>query len=143
MTLPARSQHRSLIPDFRDLLEMFPTMGGLRPALDVNSIRIEDRTEEDRYVLRAELPGVDPDNDVDITVHNGLLTIEAQRSEQKSEGGQSEFRYGSFARTVALPSGAKEDAIEASYDHGILTVTVTLERPEDTARHIKVKHNNG
>lgn len=141
MSQPERSHSRPLIPDFRDLLEMLPTMGGLRPALDLHSIRVEDRVEEDTYVLRAELPGIDVDNDLAITVHNGLLTIEAQRSEEQAEGGRSEFRYGSFARTVALPTGAKEDAIDASYEGGILTVRVELSKPEETRRQIPVRHD--
>ncbi|OQO93880.1 Hsp20/alpha crystallin family protein [Saccharomonospora piscinae] len=141
MSQPERAHPRSLIPDFRDLLEMFPTMGGLRPSLDLHGIRVEDRTEGNRYVLRAELPGIDADNDLSITVHNGLLTIEAQRSEERAEGGRSEFRYGSFARTVALPTGAKEDGIEASYDDGILTVTVELSTPEENVKQIPVRHD--
>lgn len=141
MSQPERSHGRPLIPDFRDLLEMLPTMSGLRPALDLHSIRIEDRIESDTYVLRAELPGVDVDRDLNITVHNGLLTIEAQRTEEQSESGRSEFRYGSFARTVALPTGAKEDAIDASYDNGILTIRVELSKPEESRRQIRVRHD--
>ncbi|EIE99485.1 Hsp20/alpha crystallin family protein [Saccharomonospora glauca] len=136
-----RSHGHSLIPDFRDLIEMLPTMGGLRPALDLHSIRIEDRIEGNTYVLRAELPGIDVDKDLTITVHNGLLTIEAERSEEQSEGGRSEFRYGSFARTVALPTGAREDAIDASYDDGILTIKVELSKPEENRRQIRVRHD--
>lgn len=139
MNQPERAHGRSLIPDFRDLLEMFPTMGGLRPALDMHGVRIEDHIEGNRYVLRAELPGIDVDNDLNITVHNGLLTIEAQRSEEKSRADRSEFRYGSFARTVALPSGAKEDTIDASYDDGIVTVTVGLSSPEEDVTHVRVR----
>ncbi len=80
------------------------------------------------------------DNDLEITVHNGLLTIEAERKEEETEGGRSEFRYGSFARTVALPSGAREDGIDAEYDNGILTVRVPLSKPEDKRRQIRVRH---
>lgn len=140
MSQPERSHGRALIPEFRDLLDMLPTMSGLRPALDLHSIRVEDRIEGDTYVLRAELPGIDVDNDLKITVHNGLLTIEAERKEEETEGGRSEFRYGSFARTVALPSGAREDGIDAEYDNGILTVRVPLSKPEDKRRQIRVRH---
>lgn len=139
MTVPARRQSHSLLPDFQELIDMFPTFGALRP-FDFHTIRVEDKVEEGRYLLRAELPGVDVDNDLNLTVSNGLLTIEATRSEEKAEKGRSEFRYGSFSRTVALPEGAKEDTIEASYDDGILTVTVELGRTEERAKQIPVRH---
>lgn len=141
MNQPERSSGRSVIPDFRDLFDMLPTMGGLHPALDLHGIRVEDRIEDGTYVLRAELPGIDVDQDLELKVHNGLLTIEAQRSEQESGGGRSEFRYGSFTRTVALPTGAREDTIDASYNNGILTVRVELSTPEDSARQIRVRRD--
>jgi HSP20 family protein len=87
--------------------------------------------QDGSYVLRAELPGIDPDKDVDITVHQGRLTIKAERSEKKEAKGRSEFCYGSFVRTVTLPAGANEDDIKASYDKGILTVSVGV--PEQAA----------
>ena len=80
--------------------------------------------EDGHYVLRAELPGIDPDKDVDTTVRDGRLTIKAERTEKKETKGRSEFSYGSFARSVTLPAGADEDDIKATYDKGILTVSV-------------------
>ena len=71
-------------------------------------------------------PGVDPGKDVDITVRDGVLTIKAERTEKKESNGRSEFSYGSFIRSVTLPAGADEDAIKASYDKGILTVSVPV-----------------
>ena len=64
--------------------------------------------------VRAEMPGVDPANDVDITVRGGRLTIRAARSEKSESKGRSEFSYGSFSRTVSLPPGADEDDITAT-----------------------------
>lgn len=138
MSLPARRQSRSLFPDFQELWEMFPNFGALRP-LDQHTIRVEDKIEGNRYILRAELPGMDVDKDVNITVSNGLLTIEGKRSEEKTEKGHSEFRYGSFTRTVALPEGAKEDTADASYENGILTVTVELGKTEEPTKQIRVR----
>ena len=99
-------------------------------------IRLEDELKEGRYEVRAELPGVDPAKDVDITVRDGVLTIKAERTEKESNG-RSEFSYGSFVRAVSLPQGADEDAITASYDKGILTVSVPVtepSRPRSTSR---------
>jgi Molecular chaperone (small heat shock protein) len=52
------------------------------PHGGAHALRIEDRLEQDRYVVRAEIPGVDPDKDVQITVDDGVLTISAERHEE-------------------------------------------------------------
>lgn len=102
-------------------------------------IRVEENLEKGRYTLRAELPGVDPAKDVDISVREGQLTIKAERTERKEEGTRSEFHYGSFYRSIPLPVGAKEDDIDASYTDGILTVTVPVSESETPEKHIEIK----
>ena len=109
---------------------------------DTHLIRLEDEIEDGHYVVRAEMPGIDPAKDVDITVHDGQLTIKAERSEKKESKGRSEFSYGSFTRTVSLPAGADEDDIKASYDKGILTVSVAVPKGEPAAKHITVQAAN-
>ena len=78
-------------------------------------------------VVRAELPGVKQE-DVDITLHDGVLTISGERkAEQEEERGGyyvRERRYGSFSRSLALPEGIDESKIHARYDNGVLEVTV-------------------
>ena len=139
--LPARRQPRSWLPawsDFwSDLWTGFPSLAAMRQG---HLIRLEDEVQDGHYVLRAELPGIDPAKDVDITVSNGQLTIKAERSEKKETKGRSEFSYGSFTRSVTLPAGANEEDIKASYDKGILTVDVAV--PEQAApveKHITVQ----
>src|SRR5918992_238937 len=74
------------------------------------------RKPED-LVIRAELPGIDPEKDVEITLRDGLLTIRGERrhEERTSENGISRFESasGSFERSVVLPQGVKEDDITA------------------------------
>jgi HSP20 family molecular chaperone IbpA len=89
-------------------------------------VRVEDYVSEGQYVVRAELPGIDPEKDVEITVDDGVLTVKAERREEKKEGGRSEFRYGSFTRTVTLPTGADEENVAASYSDGILEVRTPI-----------------
>jgi HSP20 family molecular chaperone IbpA len=101
-------------------------------------LRMEDRQEEDRYVVRAEIPGIDPDKDVEITVSDGVLTIAAERREEVSEKGRSEFHYGSFMRQVSLPAGAVEDKLAARYQDGILEITVPIEAIQAEPRTIPV-----
>ena len=103
-----------------------------------HALRIEDHLEDDKYVLRAEIPGIDPDKDVKITVSDGVLTISAERREKVSEKGRSEFHYGSFLRRVSLPPGAAEDKLVARYDEGILEVTVPLAAAQVEPRTIPV-----
>ncbi|MCV7071143.1 Hsp20/alpha crystallin family protein [Mycolicibacterium rufum] len=105
-------------------------------ALD---IKVADEIADGTYQLHAEIPGVDPAEDVHVTVSDGVLTINAERTETTDANGRSEFSYGSFTRAVTLPAGADEESITASYDKGILTVTVPLEEPETPERHVAVE----
>ncbi|HEX7427343.1 MAG TPA: Hsp20/alpha crystallin family protein [Mycobacterium sp.] len=68
----------------------------------------------------------------------GLLTIKALRTRTTESNGLSEFSYGSFTRTVSLPAGADEDDISATYDRGILTVSVPLSDTASTEKHVDV-----
>ena len=136
--LSIRRQPRSLFPEFSELFAGFPSLAGVRPVFDAPVMRLEDEMKDDRYVVRAEMPGVDPGKDIDITVRDGQLTIKAERSEKKDFDGRSEFSYGSFARTVSLPAGADEDDIKATYDKGILTVSVGVSEPAPAEKHVQV-----
>ncbi|BBY37291.1 alpha-crystallin [Mycobacterium mantenii] len=137
-TLPATQKPRSLLPEFSDFFAAFPSFAGIRPLFDTRLMRLEDEMAEGRYEVRAEIPGIDPDKDVDVTVRDGQLTIKAERSEKKEFDGRSEFSYGSFVRTVSLPAGADEDDIRATYDKGILTVSVKVSEPASAEKHVQV-----
>lgn len=126
------------------LTELFDWFGSGWPAVAEwrrdagHALRIEDRLEDDRYLVRAEVPGIDPDKDVEITVSDGVLTIAAERREEVSEKGRSEFHYGAFVRRVSLPAGAVEDKLAARYQDGILEVTVPVEAVKAEPRTIPV-----
>lgn len=138
--LPARRQPRSLLPELSELFSGFPSWAGRWPPIEGHLIRLEDQMEDGHYVVRAELPGIDPAKDVDITVCDGQLTIRAERTEKQEVKGRSEFSYGSFVRSVTLPAGANEEDISATYDNGILTVSVAVAEPAVPAeKHITVQ----
>lgn len=137
-TLPAAQKPHTLFPEISDLLAGFPSFAGIRPMFDTRLMRLEDEMKDGRYEVRAEIPGVDPAKDVDITVRDGQLTIKAERSEKKEFDGRSEFSYGSFVRTVSLPAGADEDDIKATYDKGILSVSVAVSKPAPAEKHVKI-----
>lgn len=115
-----------------------PSIAGLRPFFDNNLLRMEDETCDSRYEVRVELPGVDPIEDIEVTVRDGELTIKAERAQSADTDGRSEFSYGSFARTIPLPVGADEDDIHATYDRGILTVSVTLSDDAPVEKYVEV-----
>jgi len=142
-TLSVRRHPRSLFPELSELFAGIPSLAGMRPVLDTHVMRLEDEMKDGRYVVRAEMPGVDPAKDIEITVRDGQLTIRAERSEKKDFDGRSEFSYGSFARTVSLPAGADEDNIEATYDQGILTVSVGVSEPKPAERRVQVRPAGG
>jgi HSP20 family protein len=98
-------------------------------------LRVEEYREAGFLVVKAEVPGIDPDRDVDITLAGNQLQISVRREERSEhkdkEGYRSEFRYGTSTRTVSLPAAVNQDDIRASYTDGILEVRVPL--PEESA----------
>jgi len=127
---------RTMFPDLVDWFE--EPLLTLRPYL-VQPIRVEEYAEDGRYLVKAELPGIDPEKDVEVTVGSSCLTIHAERSDKTEGKHRSEFRYGSFTRSLTLPGNAVEDDVTASYDDGILTVSIGLKGEKEAARKIEVK----
>lgn len=113
---------------FRDMFRGFFGEGWADWPTEAKPMKVEEFVEDGTYVIRAELPGMDPDEDVDITVADGILHLTATREEKSEEerpdGYRSEFHYGSLRRSIRLPEGAKADDITASYVDGILEVRV-------------------
>ena len=138
--LPESYLGKSPISELSDTFGGFPSWG-LRPLFtDGRLIRLEEDMSDGHYLVRAELPGIDPGKDVDITISDNRLTIKAERSERKHANGRSEFSSGSFVRTITLPSGANADDIKATYDDGILTVDVAVPKESAPAvKHVAVK----
>jgi HSP20 family protein len=91
---------------------------------------IEMRADGSDVLITFELPGVDVENDVDIEVADGRLTVSGQRrdrTEERDEAGKvlvRELRYGSFRRDFALPEGVTAEQVDATYDQGLLHVRV-------------------
>lgn len=123
-----------------DWFESAPPMVGWRLVQDLQGLHIEESVDGDHYVVRADVPGVDPERDVQVTVHEGVLRITATRRGPVSDKTRSEFRYGTFARTVVLPAGAREDDIHASCADGVLTVRVGVGETEHPTRKIAIEH---
>jgi len=102
------------------------------PAVDVAA-------RGDDVVIRVELPGIDPEKDVDISLEGNMLRVSGQRKAERKEEKEGyffrEMRYGSFERSLALPENITEEAITAEYRDGVLEVKIAgaakeLERPQ-------------
>jgi HSP20 family protein len=105
---------------------------GQRPARQLEGMTewapaVDATTKNGDLIIRAELPGVSPE-DVDISLQNNVLTISGERKvEQEEERGGyfiRERRYGSFSRSFTLPQGTDESKVRARFDQGVLEVTV-------------------
>jgi HSP20 family protein len=121
---------------------MFDLPDVWKDLFDDSDMKVEEFRENGTLVVRAEMPGIDPDKDVEITVTDHMLHLRAERrSEQRTEdtkGFRSEFRYGSFGRTVRLPAGASEADVEASYNDGILEVRIPVDEGDASAKKIPI-----
>jgi HSP20 family protein len=100
---------------------------------------------EDHFVLKADLPGL-AEEDVNIEVQDGTLTISGQRKAEHEEREKGWYRiersFGSFNRSLTLPDGVDADRIEASFSHGVLELRIP--KPEERKpRRIEISSKNG
>ena len=116
---------------FRDMFRNFFGAEGLldRVADAAGPVmRLEEFIDGETCVIRAEMPGIDPEKDVTLTMADGMLHLSAEREERSEEdradGYRSEFRYGRLVRHVRLPKGTTEAEVSATYKDGILEVRV-------------------
>jgi HSP20 family protein len=87
--------------------------------------RMETYRKDSEYVVRIDLPGVNP-NDVNVHTEANLLTITGERKGEEKGPEYRETFYGKFERQVALPQGVESDKIAARYEHGVLEICVPL-----------------
>jgi len=116
------------------LLESLPARMGWGPRIDL----VESENE---ITMRAELPGIDP-NDVNVEVMGSTLTIRGEKKQQKEEKRENyhyvERQYGTFNRRVELPSTVDPNRVNATFKNGLLTITMA-KRPDAKAKKIAVK----
>jgi HSP20 family molecular chaperone IbpA len=128
----APARFRAMFPDLAYWLESPWT--GPPPFLNGEVFRLEETIRDKCYVIRAELPGLDPENDIEITVDGRTLTIRAERRQQDSGPYRSEFRYGSLTRAVRLPARVDAADVTARYEKGVLEISIPVRvvKPEGT-----------
>ena len=102
--------------------------------------RVDIKEEANRFVLFADIPGVEP-QEIEVQMDKGMLTIKGERRiENRTEGetfSRVERRHGSFHRRFALPDSADPDGITATGRNGVLEIVIP-KRPETTPRRIQV-----
>jgi HSP20 family protein len=138
MTTLKRGQ-RFPLPEVPGWFENLPARFAMPTMGELYTVRIEDYTENGRYVVRAELPGTSPEN-IDVFISDGVLTVQAERTEREVDKNHSEIRYGVMSRSVTLPPGADEDDVKADYSNGMLTVSVGMGAEKAPAKHIEIRH---
>ena len=126
-----------MFPDLADWLESPWT--GPPPFLVTSAFRVEEAVQDNRYVIRAELPGLDPDKDIEVTVDGRTLTIHAERRQQDSEPYRSEFRYGSLTRSVRLPAKIDASNVTARYENGVLEVSLPVREVKPEGSRIRIE----
>lgn len=135
---------------FRDMLRDFFGGGTLAERVTEgrpSAMRLEEFVEGDSCVIRAELPDLDPDKDVEISITDGVLHVRAhreQRSEEKrGDGYRTEFHYGSLQRNIRLPDGISAADVTATYKDGILEVRVPMPKAAAAPEPTKIAVTRG
>ena len=130
---------------FDEWMRSFPNRRPFGMAWDMPGeelIRVDEYRDGDTQVIRAELAGIDPERDVELTVQDGMLRIHAERrvEEETEDKGYTrhELRYGTMTRTLPLPDGAQASDIAATYTNGILEVRIPVPAPAPDAGPTKI-----
>ena len=129
-------QFGSIIPGLERSFHWASMDGDFRPHLDI-------REEDDHYRLSLELPGMES-KDVSISIENNELHIHGEKEEnsEKKEGTtwhRRERRFGRFERILELPADANQDEVGASFQAGVLTITIQKQQdPEPSVKKIDI-----
>ncbi len=103
--------------------------------------RVDIKEEPQRFVIFADIPGVDP-KDIEVQMEKGMLTLKGERASEAQDEGERYTRreraWGSFYRRFALPDSADADGITATGRNGVLRIDIP-KRPETTPRRIEVQ----
>ncbi len=128
--------------EFGRLLDPELSMGDLTTSNNVWAPAVDIKEEENRYLIHADLPGVNPE-DIDITLEHGVLTIQGTRNEEKSEDKNGYHRVerfrGRFVRSFALPDTVDNEKVDAQLKEGVLNIVID-KKERAKPRRISVKH---
>jgi HSP20 family protein len=111
--------------------------------------QIDVTTRDGQLLVHADLPGLKQE-DVKVSVHDGLLSIAGERTDKHEDNREGVYRrersYGSFSRQIALPEGVDPESIKASFENGVLEVTMPMPKekaPQGRSIPIQAKPTSG
>jgi HSP20 family protein len=138
--LAAWSPRREIERIFEDFFRDFPALTP-RSFFEPSFPSIDMYEEKDRYIVKAEVPGLEKE-DIHVSVTDNTLQLRGEsRKEEKAEARDyyyNERYYGSFSRDISLPSAVKQDQIRATFKNGILTVEMPKSM-EAVGKEIKIE----
>lgn len=138
-TSPTRYLARDPFQMARELLAWDPFFGGRQVSAFVPAFEVKETNEA--FVLKADVPGVH-ESDLDIAVHNNVLTVSGTRAAEERKEGETfalyERQYGSFSRSFSLPDSADGERVEAKLEGGVLTLSI-WKKAEAKPRKIALK----
>ncbi len=108
------------------------------------TFRMEEYDDDEAHVIRADVPGLDPETDITIEVEHDILSVAVtrqQRTETSGESYHSEFSYGTFRRMIRLPAGSTADDVSASYEAGVLEIRIARQADERPVVSIPVRQS--
>jgi HSP20 family protein len=136
---PVRYTSRDPFQLARDLFAWDPFFGGRQVSAFVPAFEVKETNEA--FILKADVPGV-LESELDIAVHNNILTISGTRNAEERKEGDNfalyERQYGSFSRSFALPDTADGERVEAKLENGVLTLSI-YKKAEAKPRKIALK----
>jgi HSP20 family protein len=139
--LTFQQEMNRLFNDFfgRSALEPFGAFG---EAWDAFSPRVDVSETDKAVVVSAELPGLD-EKDIDLSLSHGLLTISGEKKQEKEKKGRNTYlverSYGSFQRSIALPTEVETDKVDAVFKKGVLTITLPKRGTAQERKRIAIK----
>lgn len=129
-------RYRDEFDPFRKLGTALSSARGFMPSMDI-------KETEKEFQVSVELPGME-EADIELALSDGQLVIKGEKKEETKSDDEGhhlmERHYGSIYRSLPLPDGVDEDSVEATYDKGVLTVTLKkIESKKKTVKNIKIK----
>jgi HSP20 family protein len=135
----AQEEMAQMSPMLAHALGLYAQQGSSRATAWAPALDISER--KDAYLVTDELPGIEAD-DLEITMEDGLLTIQGERAFAQESSEQQfhrvERRYGAFRRSITLPAQVQAEQIEASFDNGVLQIVVP-KAEEATPKRIQIR----
>ncbi|MBN1140044.1 MAG: Hsp20/alpha crystallin family protein [Anaerolineae bacterium] len=149
--VPVRREEQSMLALQQDMNRLFddffrswgvmPWRGWGEQALAFNP-QVDVVEDEKEIHVSAELPGMD-ENDIDVSLSQGVLTIKGEKRHEKKDEGKNYYRlersYGSFQRSIPLPAEVNEDKVEATFKNGVLTVTLPKTAAARARKQVAIK----